>query len=55
MVAPAMKGAMGSTLRSGSVRLDKASSMLLKGADEADNTTQPIYLKQAGEILVKQR
>ncbi len=55
MVAPAMKGAMGNTLRSGSVRLDKASSMLLKAADEADNTTlSPIYLKQAGEILVKQ-
>ena len=35
--------------------LGKTSSMLLKAADEADNTTlSPIYLKQAGEILVKQ-
>jgi tetratricopeptide (TPR) repeat protein len=54
MVAPAMKGAMGNCYAQLG-QLDKASSMLLKAADEADNTTlSPIYLKQAGEILVKQ-
>ncbi len=35
--------------------LDKAASALLKAADKADsNTLSPIYLLQAGEILVKQ-
>ena len=54
MVAPAMKGAMGNCYAQLG-QLDKASSMLLKAADEADNNTRsPIYLKQAGEILVKQ-
>lgn len=54
MVAPAMKGAMGNCYAQLG-QLDKASSMLLKAADEADNSTlSPIYLKQAGEILVKQ-
>ena len=54
MVAPAMKGAMGNCYAQLG-QLDKASSMLLKAADEADNNTlSPIYLKQAGEILVKQ-
>ena len=54
MVAPAMKGAMGNCYAQLG-QLDKASSMLLKAADEADNTTlSPIYLKQVGEILVKQ-
>lgn len=54
MVAPAMKGAMGNCYAQLG-QLDKASSLLLKAADEADNNTlSPIYLKQAGEILVKQ-
>ena len=36
-------------------QLDKAASLLLKAADEADNNSlSPIYLLQAGEILVKQ-
>ena len=36
-------------------QLDKAASMLLKAANEADNNSlSPIYLLQAGEILVKQ-
>ena len=36
-------------------QLDKAASSLLKAADKADsNTLSPIYLLQAGEILVKQ-
>ena len=36
-------------------QLDKAASMLLSAADEADNNSlSPIYLQQAGEILVKQ-
>jgi tetratricopeptide (TPR) repeat protein len=35
--------------------LDKAASALLKAADKADsNTLSPIYLLQAGEILIKQ-
>ena len=35
--------------------LDKAAAALLKAADKADsNTLSPIYLLQAGEILVKQ-
>ena len=35
--------------------LDKAVAALLKAADKADsNTLSPIYLLQAGEILIKQ-
>ena len=54
MVGPAMKGTIGNCYaRLG--QLDKAASMLLKAANEADNNTlSPIYLQQAGEILVKQ-
>ncbi|MBQ8672980.1 MAG: tetratricopeptide repeat protein [Bacteroides sp.] len=54
MVAPAMKGTIGNCYaRMG--QLDKAASILLKAAQEADNNTlSPIYLQQAGEILVKQ-
>lgn len=53
MVAPAMKGAMGNCYAELG-QLEKAVSMLLKAADEADNNTlSPIYLKQAGELLVK--
>ena len=49
-----MKGAMGNCYASLG-QLDKAADMLLKAAKEADNNTlSPIYLQQAGEILVKQ-
>ena len=54
MIAPAMKGAMGNCYAQLG-QLDKAASMLLSAADEADNNSlSPIYLQQAGEILVKQ-
>lgn len=54
LVAPAMKGAIGNCYAQLG-QLDKAASMLLKAADEADsNSLSPIYLQQAGEILVKQ-
>ena len=54
MVAPAILGATGNCYAELG-QLDKASSILLKAADEADkNTLSPIFLMQAGEILVKQ-
>src|SRR5574344_562796 len=54
MVAPAILGATGNCYAELG-QLDKASSLLLKAADEADNNTlSPIFLMQAGEILVKQ-
>lgn len=54
MVAPALKGALGNCYAELG-QLDKAVSTLLKAADQADNNTlSPIFLKQAGEILVKQ-
>lgn len=54
MIAPAMKGAMGNCYAQLG-QLDKAASMLMSAADEADNNSlSPIYLQQAGEILVKQ-
>lgn len=54
MVTPAMKGAMGNCYAQLG-QLDKAATMLLKAANEADNNTlSPIFLLQAGEILVKQ-
>lgn len=53
IVAPAMKGAMGNCYAELG-QLDKAASMLLSAADDADNNSlSPIYLQQAGEILVK--
>ena len=54
MVAPAILGAAGNCYaRLG--QLDKAASTLLSAADKADNNTlSPIFLIQAGEILVKQ-
>lgn len=53
IVAPAMKGAMGNCYAELG-QLDKAASMLLGAADDADNNSlSPIYLQQAGEILVK--
>lgn len=54
MVAPSIKGAMGNCYAQLG-QLDKASTLLLKAADEADNNSlSPIFLLQAGEILVKQ-
>lgn len=54
MVAPAILGATGNCYAQLG-QLDKASSTLLKAADKADNNTlSPIFLLQAGEILVKQ-
>lgn len=54
MVAPAILGATGNCYAEIG-QLDKAASTLLKAADNADNSTlSPIFLMQAGEILVKQ-
>lgn len=54
MVAPALKGTIGNCYAELG-QLDKAASLLLQAAKEADNNTlSPIYLMQAGKILVKQ-
>ena len=54
MVAPAILGAAGNCYAQLG-QLDKAASPLLSAADKADNNTlSPIFLIQAGEILVKQ-
>ncbi len=54
MVGPAVLAAAGNCYAQLD-QLDKAASSLLKAADKADsNTLSPIYLLQAGEILVKQ-
>ena len=54
MVAPAIFGAAGNCYAQLG-QLDKAASTLLSAADKADNNTlSPIFLIQAGEILVKQ-
>lgn len=54
MVAPAIQGAIGNCYAQLG-QLDKAASALLKAADKADNNAlSPIFLLQAGEILVKQ-
>lgn len=54
MVAPAVLGTAGSCYAQLG-QLDKAASTLLSAADKADNNTlSPIFLLQAGEILVKQ-
>ena len=54
MVTPALKGAMGNCYAQLG-QLDKAVSLLQSAANEADNNTlSPIFLQQAGEILVKQ-
>ena len=54
MVAPAIFGATGNCYAQLG-QLDKAASTLLSAADKADNNTlSPIFLLQAGEILVKQ-
>ena len=54
MVAPAVKGAIGNCYAQLG-DLDKAAATLLDAANQADNNTlSPIFLMQAGEILVKQ-
>ena len=54
MVAPAILGAAGNCYAQLG-QLDKAASTLFSAADKADNNTlSPIFLIQAGEILVKQ-
>lgn len=54
MVAPAILGATGNCCAQLG-QLDKAASTLLSAADKADNNSlSPIFLMQAGEILVKQ-
>ena len=54
MVAPAILGAAGKCYAQLG-QLDKAASTLMSAADKADNNTlSPIFLMQAGEILVKQ-
>ena len=54
MVAPAILGAAGNCYAQLG-QLDKAASTLLSAEDKADNNTlSPIFLIQAGEILVKQ-
>ena len=54
MVAPAILGAAGNCYAQLG-QLDKAASTLMSAADKADNNTlSPIFLLQAGEILVKQ-
>lgn len=54
MVAPAILGATGNCYAQLG-QLDKATSTLLKAAEKADNNTlSPIFLLQAGQILVKQ-
>ena len=54
MVAPAILGAAGNCYAQLG-QLDKAASTLMSAADKADNNSlSPIFLMQAGEILVKQ-
>ena len=54
MVAPAILGATGNCYAQLG-QLDKAASTLLSAADKADNNSlSPIFLMQAGEILVNQ-
>ena len=54
MVAPAILGAAGNCYAQLG-QLDKAASTLMSAADKADNNTlSPIFLMQAGEILVNQ-
>ena len=54
MVGPAVLAAAGNCYAQKN-ELDKAVAALLKAADKADsNTLSPIYLLQAGEILIKQ-
>ena len=55
MVSPAAKGAMGNCYAHLG-QTDKAIDLLLQAANEADNNTlSPIYLQQAGDLLVEQK
>jgi hypothetical protein len=54
MVGPAILGAIGNCYAELN-QLEKAVSYLIKAADKADNNSlSPVYLIQAGDILVKQ-
>ena len=54
MESPAIKGSIGNCYAKLN-QLDKAVAVLLEAADESDNNSlSPIFLLQAGEILVKQ-
>lgn len=54
LVAPAMQAAIGNCYAQMG-QLDKAASILIDAAEAANsNALSPIYLQQAGEILVKQ-
>lgn len=54
LVAPAMQAAIGNCYAQLG-KLDKAASLLMDAAEAANsNALSPIYLQQAGEILVKQ-
>ena len=54
LVAPALKAAAGNCYANLG-QYDKAASLLLKAADEADSEAlSPIYLIQAGQLLVEQ-
>ena len=54
MVSPAIKGTIGNCYAQLG-ELDKAASTLLDAANQANNNTlSPIFLMQAGEILLKQ-
>lgn len=54
MVAPSILGTIGNTYAK-LEQLDKATSYLLKAADQADNNSlSPVFLIQAGEIFEKQ-
>ena len=55
MVSPAIKGAIGNCYAQLG-QSDKAVEMLKKAADEADNNTlSPIFLQQAGQLLVAEK
>ena len=54
MISPAITGAIGNCYAQLG-KLDQAVSTLLKAADQADNNTlSPIFLMQAGELLMNQ-
>ncbi|KAA6322605.1 hypothetical protein EZS27_027869 [termite gut metagenome] len=54
MVAPSILGAIGNAYAELD-QLDKASSFLIRAADKADNNAlSPLFLKQAGDIFIKQ-
>ncbi|KAA6317408.1 hypothetical protein EZS27_032429 [termite gut metagenome] len=54
MVTPSILGAIGNAYAELD-QLDKASSFLIRAADKADNNAlSPVFLKQAGDIFMKQ-